>query len=115
MVTTNLTLNSPLVLTPPLVWQEVARSSIIIVNYNGGSYLDQCLNSLQFNFNQNDEIIVVDNASTDGSANDLEYKFPRVRVIRSQLNLGFSGGCNVGARAATGHYLAFLNPDTVVV
>ena len=111
------TLTRPSVLTfvPALEWQEAARCSIIIVNYNGRRYLDDCLDSLIHDLNQNDEIILVDNASSDGSVEHVAHKFPQVRVIRNDTNLGFSQGCNIGAQAATGHYLAFLNPDTVVV
>ena len=99
----------------PMVWREMARCSVVIVNYNGRPYLKNCLNALLNNFDPNDEIILVDNASTDGSADDVAQQFPTVRLIRSETNLGFSRGCNLGAQAATGKYLAFLNPDTVVV
>jgi hypothetical protein len=60
------------------------------------------------------EIILFDNASTDGSVEMVEYAFPAVRVIRSAINLGFSAANNAAAPAARGEYLAFLNPDTVV-
>lgn len=98
-----------------MAWRETARCSVVIVNYNGWRYLPPCLNSLLSNFNPNDEIIVFDNASTDGSADYVAQHFPTVQLIRSESNLGFSRGCNLGAQAATGRYLAFLNPDTVVV
>ncbi len=98
-----------------LKWRETARCSVIIVNYNGRHYLPNCLNSLLTDFDQNDEIILVDNASTDGSAAYVAQNFPTVRLVQSESNSGFSRGCNLGAQAATGRYLAFLNPDTVVV
>lgn len=58
--------------------------------------------------------MLVDNASTDGSAEYVKETFPRVRVIRSRQNLGFGLANNLGAREASGEYLAFLNPDTAV-
>ena len=61
-----------------------------------------------------DELILVDNASSDGSAALVEAAFPGVRVLRSETNLGFGGGSNLGARHARGEFLAFLNPDTTV-
>jgi GT2 family glycosyltransferase len=91
-----------------------ARASIIVVNYNGGPLLRQCVASLLGDWCDDDEIIVVDNASTDESAAEVEQAFPEVRVVRSAVNLGFGEGNNIGVQWATGRYLAFLNPDTVV-
>lgn len=91
----------------------VPQASVIIVNYNGQQYLQQCLTSLLRDERTDYEIILVDNASTDGSAAFVEQAFPQVRVIRNEANLGFGQGSNVGARQARGRYLAFLNPDTV--
>ncbi len=91
--------------------------SVIVVNYNGGEGLKQCLQSLQSlttDGSVSAEIILVDNASVDGSADAVEGAFPGVRVIRSETNLGFGGGNNLGVRHSTGKYLAFLNPDTLV-
>lgn len=104
-----------IIAAPALVWKTKARVSVIIVNYNGQAYLDKCLHSLLLGFNKDDEIILVDNASTDGSAEHVAQTFPTVRIIYSDINQGFAGGCNLGGRRATGQYLAFLNPDTVVV
>ena len=87
--------------------------SIIILNYNGLEHTEHCLTSLagmDFPSSQM-EIIVVDNASTDGSAELIERQFPHVRLIKNATNLGFSQGANLGASAATGKYLAFLNND----
>jgi len=87
------------------------KVSVIIVNYNGKDYLADCLASvLKTNF-KDFEVIVVDNASTDGSARDLDK---RVRLIKLKTNLFFTGGCNLGAKKAKGEWLVFLNPDTVV-
>ena len=59
------------------------------------------------------EVIVVDNASSDGSAEAIEARFPAVRLIRNERNLGFAGGVNVGLRAARGSYALLLNSDTL--
>jgi hypothetical protein len=89
------------------------RASVVIVNYNGAAHLPDCLASLAA-AGGGAEIVVVDNASTDGSAQAAERSWPSVRVVYSPENLGFGDGCNLGARHARGEYLAFLNPDTVV-
>lgn len=87
------------------------KVSVIIVNFNGKSYLTDCLDSvLKTNF-KDFETIVVDNASADGSARNLDK---RVSLIKSKTNLFFTGGCNLGAKKARGEWLVFLNPDTVV-
>ena len=92
---------------------ELTTVSIIILNYNGLEHAEHCLTSLagmDFPSSQR-EIIMVDNASTDGSAELIARQYPHVRLIRSAINLGFSQGANLGASAATGKYLAFLNND----
>ncbi len=98
----------------PAAPESAPRASVIIVNYNGGDALKRCLRSLLNDGCRNYELIVVDNASTDGSAEDVERCFPSVRLIRSATNLGFGEGSNRGAQAATGTFLGFLNPDTIV-
>jgi GT2 family glycosyltransferase len=60
------------------------------------------------------EIIVVDNCSVDNSINYLQPKFPVVRFIANTENLGFAKACNIGLKVATGNYIQFLNPDTLV-
>jgi GT2 family glycosyltransferase len=89
-------------------------TSVIIVNYNGIDHVERCLTSVMSNISQGEEVLLVDNASTDGSADDVEQAFPQVRVIRNQDNVGFGQANNIGARLASGEYLAFLNPDTTV-
>ncbi|WP_417385604.1 glycosyltransferase family 2 protein [Gimesia sp.] len=87
--------------------------SVIIVNYNANDKLTLCVQSL-INTNQNLEIIIVDNASSDSSINDIQDAFPddsRIRLILNQDNLGFAKACNAGAKIAKGDYLLFLNPD----
>jgi GT2 family glycosyltransferase len=91
---------------------QTFRASIIIVNHNGRAHIDSCLDSLRKDGELGYEVIVVDNASGDGSAEHVAARHPQVRLIRSETNLGFGAGNNLGAKCARGEYLAFLNPDT---
>jgi GT2 family glycosyltransferase len=86
--------------------------SVVILNFNGKRYLDACLSSLAVQTYRDFEVIVVDNASRDGSAEYLEAQFPWARVIRNRANLGFAGGCNKGIRHARGELILTLNNDT---
>jgi GT2 family glycosyltransferase len=89
--------------------------SVIIVNYNVKHFLEQCLCSVQKAITGIPaEIIVVDNCSADNSINYLQSKFPAVQFIANKENLGFAKGCNIGLKRATGNYILFLNPDTLV-
>lgn len=90
------------------------RVSIIIVNHNGKEKLLRCLVSVQRSLVPDCELIIVDNASLDGSAEAVETHFPNARLIRSMTNIGFGAGNNLGRRYARGTYLIFLNPDTLV-
>src|SRR3989338_2390824 len=85
--------------------------SIIIVNYNTKDQLRACLESIKKYGIDDIEIVVVDNASVDESVAMARYEFPWARVIASERNLGFAGGCNKGARESVGKYFLFLNPD----
>jgi GT2 family glycosyltransferase len=87
--------------------------SIVIVTWNGRQYLDACLRAAEAQQGVRVEIIVVDNGSTDGSAEFVRARFPRVRVVELTQNRGFAGGNNVGAQTARGEFIAFLNNDTV--
>ncbi|MEE9166372.1 MAG: glycosyltransferase family 2 protein [Candidatus Neomarinimicrobiota bacterium] len=87
--------------------------SIIIPHFNGVDILSDCLDSLDRSTYPRIEIIVVDNASTDGSPEWVQSNHPDVKLIRSSENHGYAGGCNRGAKAAAGEYLLFLNNDTV--
>jgi hypothetical protein len=88
--------------------------SIIIVSFNGRAHLERCLQSLhEAPPSRSHEIIVVDNSSTDGSA-DAARRWPAVRLIENDANLGFAAGNNVGIRASSGEYLLLLNSDTIV-
>ncbi|WOX56626.1 glycosyltransferase family 2 protein [uncultured Methanoculleus sp.] len=86
--------------------------SVVITNYNGRRYLPDCLSSLAVQTYQDFETIVVDNASTDGSAEFVEEHYPEVRIVRNRENLGFAGGTNAGIHAARGEYVLTLNNDT---
>src|SRR2546427_10291842 len=88
--------------------------SLIIVSFNARADLERCLESLQAAPPAaSHEIIVVDNASTDGSA-DAARRWPGVRVIETGKNLGFARANNIGIRASTGANLLLLNNDTIV-
>ena len=88
--------------------------SILIVNWNGKEFLDGCFSSIREKVSVPYEVIVVDNHSTDGSADLIEERYPWVKLIRSADNLGFAAGNNLAARHATGEYLLLLNNDTVL-
>ena len=92
------------------------KLSTVIVNYNTRDKLARALDSLlEAGGVASHEIIVVDNASTDGSAALVRERFPSVRLIEPGANRWFSGGNNLGFRAAQGEYVHILNPDTVVL
>ena len=89
--------------------------SVIIVSWNACSYLRNCLYSIrEMGVSQAPEVIVVDNASNDGSAEMVAKEFPEAKLIRSPENLGFARANNLGMKHATGLYLAFINSDVVV-
>jgi len=88
--------------------------SLIIPNFNGKKHLKTCLSSIQKATYKNIEIIVVDNASRDGSVEFLRKNYPQVKLIAKSMNLGFAEGCNEGMRNAKGEYIALLNNDTEV-
>lgn len=89
--------------------------SIVIVTWNARDLLLAALASIVREVRGvSYEVIVVDNASGDGSADAVEAAFPEAKVIRNRRNLGFAGGNNVGLREAKGRYAALLNADTVV-
>ena len=90
--------------------------SIIIVNYNTKDLLANCLQSIyELTHNLNFEIIVVDNASNDGSPAFVKSNFPQIVLIESKINLGFGLANNLGAKQSKGEFLFFLNSDTILV
>ncbi len=92
----------------------VPTLSVIIPAFNGEAFLEAGLGSLLAQSGATTEIIVVDNASTDRSVEVVQRCCPAARLIRSPTNLGYSGGCNLGLRAATGEFLVLLNQDARV-
>jgi GT2 family glycosyltransferase len=85
--------------------------SIITINYNGLE--DTCALIESIPFNDNMEVIVVDNASKNLEAEAITKRYPQVKVIKSDKNLGFAGGNNLGILSAHGKYLFLVNNDTV--
>jgi len=86
--------------------------SIITINFNGLAVTCALIDTITFNDNM--EVIVVDNASEEDEAGEIERRYPAVKVIRSSQNLGFAGGNNLGIKAARGKYLFFINNDTIL-
>lgn len=87
--------------------------SVIIVSYKVRFYIEQCLNSVLRSV-PDAQILVVDNNSEDGSVEYLRDKFPQAEVIANDFNAGFGKANNMALAKATGRYVLFLNPDTVV-
>ena len=90
------------------------RISVISVNYNGYDLTCAMIDSLRRHVTTPLEIVIVDNGSTRDEAAPLRERYPDVKVLRSERNLGFAGGNNLGFAAATGDYLLLLNNDTEV-
>lgn len=89
-----------------------ATVAVVVVNFNGGALLDKCLAALRRQTFSAFRAIVVDNASSDGSVDGIEQRYPEVKVIRLKHNVGFAAGNNAGAAAAAGcEWVACLNPD----
>ena len=85
--------------------------SIVTVNYNG--YRDTCELIDSIPFEDNLEVIVVDNGSRENEASKLQTRYPYIKTIRSDQNLGFAGGNNLGIKSSKGKYLYLINNDTV--
>lgn len=88
--------------------------SVIILNYNAGDLLLNCVESVYKTSYSNFEIIVVDNASSDNSHKICKEKFDKIKLIENKQNLGYCEGNNVGIRNADGEFIVILNPDTIV-
>ncbi len=89
--------------------------SVVIVGWNAKHYLELCLDSLAKSPPRRSmEVLVVDNASSDGTSEMIEARYPWVKLIKSSENLGFSKGNNVAIRQAQGRYVALVNPDVIV-
>jgi GT2 family glycosyltransferase len=92
--------------------------SIVIPSYNGRSVLETCLGSVALHLPREDdsltEVIVVDDASTDGTAEWIGREYPWVRLVRREVNGGFCAAANTGIHEARGHFIQLLNNDTEV-
>ncbi|MEA2267542.1 MAG: hypothetical protein QOD55_538 [Solirubrobacteraceae bacterium] len=90
---------------------DATRLAVVIVTYNSAGDVTAALERLQPQLEAGDEVVVVDNASVDGSADVARRAAPDATVIETGANLGFAAGCNIGAAATTAAVLLFLNPD----
>ena len=89
--------------------------SVIIVSYNVKYFLEQCLCSVKKAFQSLEtEVFVIDNNSSDGTVDYLQQEFPFITFISNQENIGFSRANNLALKKATGRYVLFLNPDTII-
>lgn len=95
-------------LHPPLS----GRFSVVIPHWNGKQFLPVCLAALENQTYPDLEIIIVDNASGDGSQAYIKSQHPSVKLIELPENRGFTGACNVGIQNASGEFIALLNNDT---
>ena len=92
----------------------MGKISVVVVNFNGKRFLDDCLSSLSVQTYKDYEVIVVDNASRDGSVEHIRSRFPWARIVENKVNLGSTGGNNSGIREAEGEFIVTLNNDTSV-
>jgi len=92
--------------------QSEKKVSVVVVNWNGKRFLEDCLGSLSRQTYANREIILVDNGSTDSSVSYVREKFPDVKIIELRENTGFTGGNSAGLKTAAGDFVALVNNDT---
>ena len=90
------------------------KATVVIPNYNGLKFLKPCLESLKRQSEQDFAVIIIDNASTDGSIEFIKEEYPSIELIQNQENLGFSKAVNQGIAATKTPYVILLNNDTVV-
>ena len=89
--------------------------SVVIVNWNADATLRACLTALSASEGDRpDQVIVIDNASTDASLSELDSAYPAVQVIENATNVGFARAVNQGVRAVRGHFALILNPDVIL-
>ncbi len=92
----------------------MSELSVILVSFNDWIHLEKCLQSLlAVPPEKNLEVVVVDNNSSDGSPGLVKDRFPEVKLIRNEKNLGFARACNLGIQASAGEFVLFLNNDTI--
>jgi N-acetylglucosaminyl-diphospho-decaprenol L-rhamnosyltransferase len=87
------------------------RLAVVIVTHNSADHVCETLRAVEGQLRDDDELIVVDNASSDDTCSVVRRGSARVRVLEQAINLGFAGGCNAGVAAASAQLLLFLNPD----
>ncbi len=100
-------------ITRPETISSFPAVAVVIVNWNGLMFLPACLLALSRQTHPNVEIVVVDNASTDGSVAYLEQHHPHIQIIRNARNVGFAAACNQGIQATSAGLIALLNNDAV--
>ena len=88
--------------------------SAVIVTHNSGKHLFSCLESIFGSEYPLKELIVVDNASNDGSIHEVTERFPGVKIFLNQGNIGYARAANIGMRASSGKFIVLVNPDTIV-
>lgn len=88
--------------------------SIVLVNWNGKKWLKKCLKTLTNQTYKNIEIILIDNASTDGSKEYVRSNFAKIKIIENKKNIGFPRANNLGVKVSNGEYLLLINTDTWV-
>ncbi len=94
----------------------MSKISIVLVNYNGQQFLENCLTSiLNYSYDTDYEVIIVDNSSSDDSTKIIKDNFPSFQLICSEINLGFGKANNLAVKYAQGEYLLFLNTDTILI
>ena len=86
--------------------------SVLVPNYNGAAYLETCLRSLRAQDPDRVEVVIVDNASQDGSVDIVRTVMPEAVLVKESVNLGFAGGINAGIRSSHGEWIATINNDT---
>ena len=95
---------------------KVRRTSVVVVNSNAGLLLVECIRSIYVTAGHlSPEVVLVDNASLDGSVEAIKLAFPEVRILFLDKKLGFPSACNQGIQAASGDYILLLNPDAALV
>lgn len=99
---------------PAWCQKEPPLTSVIVIVHDDKKYLKDCFLSVLNQDYPNYEVIMVDNASKDGSADFVRKHFPSVKIVRSSVNRGYSGGNNLGFIHSAGDFIVVLNPDVVV-
>ncbi len=90
------------------------RVSIIVINWNGKQFLQDCIQSIEMQTYQDTELVVLDNCSTDGSRELLSHLDGNYHLVLSDKNLGYCGGANLGIRSTNGEYVLIMNPDVLL-